>query len=175
MKALCTRVRLVINCTGPFRFYGDQVVKACVEAGTNYCVRTKTIPHIPPPNPTTSCCTVPRSHSALHTAALNPLAPRAANSVRRTLPASPSLSSRCIDDLGFIYYLLFIELDRFGDVTQPRPGTEPEAYARWQLGAGHFSVHVSYRAVAAFPALATLRCALCSRHSDGGEARARRG
>lgn len=37
MKALCTRVRLVINCTGPFRFYGDQVVKACVEAGTNYC------------------------------------------------------------------------------------------------------------------------------------------
>jgi short subunit dehydrogenase-like uncharacterized protein len=26
----------MLNCVGPYRFFGEQVVKACVEAGTDY-------------------------------------------------------------------------------------------------------------------------------------------
>lgn len=33
---MCKRTRLVINCVGPYRFFGEPVVKACVEAGTDY-------------------------------------------------------------------------------------------------------------------------------------------
>lgn len=28
--------RVVINCCGPYRFYGEPVVKACIENGTHY-------------------------------------------------------------------------------------------------------------------------------------------
>ncbi|XP_020572923.1 probable mitochondrial saccharopine dehydrogenase-like oxidoreductase At5g39410 [Phalaenopsis equestris] len=33
---LFRRTRLVLNCVGPFRLYGDPVVAACVEVGTDY-------------------------------------------------------------------------------------------------------------------------------------------
>eukprot|EP00002_Diphylleia_rotans_P030557 TRINITY_DN6290_c0_g1_i1.p1 TRINITY_DN6290_c0_g1~~TRINITY_DN6290_c0_g1_i1.p1 ORF type:complete len:165 (+),score=27.99 TRINITY_DN6290_c0_g1_i1:67-561(+) len=33
---ICKRARLVINCVGPFRFYGEAVVRACVTNGTDY-------------------------------------------------------------------------------------------------------------------------------------------
>lgn len=28
--------RVLVNCVGPYRFYGEAVVKACVEAKTDY-------------------------------------------------------------------------------------------------------------------------------------------
>ncbi|CAD5179200.1 unnamed protein product [Musa acuminata subsp. malaccensis] len=36
LLALCRRTRLVLDCVGPFRLYGEPVVAACVEAGTDY-------------------------------------------------------------------------------------------------------------------------------------------
>ncbi|OQR95115.1 hypothetical protein ACHHYP_00388 [Achlya hypogyna] len=36
MAALCSSTRLVINCTGPYRLFGEPVVRACVAAGTHY-------------------------------------------------------------------------------------------------------------------------------------------
>lgn len=33
---MCKKTRLIINTVGPYRFYGEPVVKACVEAGTDY-------------------------------------------------------------------------------------------------------------------------------------------
>ncbi|XP_055328322.1 saccharopine dehydrogenase-like oxidoreductase [Paramacrobiotus metropolitanus] len=33
---MCRQGKVVINCVGPYRFYGEQVVKACVDAGTHY-------------------------------------------------------------------------------------------------------------------------------------------
>nr|XP_002125674.1 saccharopine dehydrogenase-like oxidoreductase [Ciona intestinalis] len=33
---MCSRARVVLNCVGPYRFFGEPVVKACVEAKTNY-------------------------------------------------------------------------------------------------------------------------------------------
>lgn len=33
---LCKRTRLILTAVGPYRFYGEPLVKACVEAGTNY-------------------------------------------------------------------------------------------------------------------------------------------
>ena len=36
LSALGARCRLVLNCTGPCRFYGDAVVTACIRAGTDY-------------------------------------------------------------------------------------------------------------------------------------------
>lgn len=33
---MCRQTRLVINCVGPFRWYGEQVVRACVQMATNY-------------------------------------------------------------------------------------------------------------------------------------------
>lgn len=36
LRKMAAVAELVINCTGPYRFYGENVVKACVEAGTNY-------------------------------------------------------------------------------------------------------------------------------------------
>lgn len=33
---MCKRTRLIINCVGPYRFFGEPVVKACVEAGADY-------------------------------------------------------------------------------------------------------------------------------------------
>jgi len=36
LLAMCARADVVINCTGPFRFYGPPVVKACIAQATNY-------------------------------------------------------------------------------------------------------------------------------------------
>jgi short subunit dehydrogenase-like uncharacterized protein len=36
MLALARSARLVLNCTGPYRFFGDTVVKACVASETHY-------------------------------------------------------------------------------------------------------------------------------------------
>ncbi|CAG8543372.1 10170_t:CDS:2, partial [Acaulospora colombiana] len=36
LQALTRRTKVIINCVGPFRFYGEAVVKACIENGTDY-------------------------------------------------------------------------------------------------------------------------------------------
>ncbi len=36
VKSMASQARVVLNCVGPYRFFGEQVVKACVEAGTNH-------------------------------------------------------------------------------------------------------------------------------------------
>ncbi|KAG0460232.1 hypothetical protein HPP92_023360 [Vanilla planifolia] len=36
LLAICRRTGLLINCVGPFRLYGEPVVAACVETGTDY-------------------------------------------------------------------------------------------------------------------------------------------
>lgn len=33
---MARQARVIINCVGPFRFHGEQVVKACIEEGTHY-------------------------------------------------------------------------------------------------------------------------------------------
>uniref|UniRef100_A0A1B6MG41 Saccharopine dehydrogenase NADP binding domain-containing protein n=1 Tax=Graphocephala atropunctata TaxID=36148 RepID=A0A1B6MG41_9HEMI len=38
-KSLCemaVRAKVVVNCVGPYRFYGEPVVKACIESGTHH-------------------------------------------------------------------------------------------------------------------------------------------
>ncbi|KAF5285427.1 hypothetical protein FQA39_LY16681 [Lamprigera yunnana] len=35
LKAMTARAKLIINCCGPYRFYGEQVVKACIETSTH--------------------------------------------------------------------------------------------------------------------------------------------
>ena len=34
--AMARQARLVLNCVGPYRFYGESVVEACVEAGAHH-------------------------------------------------------------------------------------------------------------------------------------------
>lgn len=36
LKKMAERARIIINCCGPYRFYGEPVVKACIEAGTHH-------------------------------------------------------------------------------------------------------------------------------------------
>ncbi len=36
MKRLAREAKVVLNCVGPYRHFGEQVVKACVEAGCDY-------------------------------------------------------------------------------------------------------------------------------------------
>eukprot|EP00698_Gefionella_okellyi_P017745 TRINITY_DN5232_c0_g2_i1.p1 TRINITY_DN5232_c0_g2~~TRINITY_DN5232_c0_g2_i1.p1 ORF type:complete len:402 (+),score=73.19 TRINITY_DN5232_c0_g2_i1:170-1375(+) len=36
LRALCKRSRLLLNCVGPYRFFGEQVVSACLEESTDY-------------------------------------------------------------------------------------------------------------------------------------------
>eukprot|EP00297_Palpitomonas_bilix_P006333 CAMPEP_0113898904 /NCGR_PEP_ID=MMETSP0780_2-20120614/19688_1 /TAXON_ID=652834 /ORGANISM="Palpitomonas bilix" /LENGTH=435 /DNA_ID=CAMNT_0000890919 /DNA_START=74 /DNA_END=1381 /DNA_ORIENTATION=+ /assembly_acc=CAM_ASM_000599 len=36
LRAMCRRTRFVLNCVGPYRFFGEAVVKACVQEGTHY-------------------------------------------------------------------------------------------------------------------------------------------
>jgi short subunit dehydrogenase-like uncharacterized protein len=36
LRAMCYRARLVLNATGPYRFYGEAVVKACVDQNCDY-------------------------------------------------------------------------------------------------------------------------------------------
>lgn len=33
---MCRQAKVVVNCVGPFRWYGEQVVRACVQMSTNY-------------------------------------------------------------------------------------------------------------------------------------------
>lgn len=36
LRRMASRAKVVINCCGPYRFYGPAVVKACVEEGTHH-------------------------------------------------------------------------------------------------------------------------------------------
>lgn len=36
LKEMTAQARVIVNCCGPYRFYGEQVVKACVETGTSH-------------------------------------------------------------------------------------------------------------------------------------------
>jgi short subunit dehydrogenase-like uncharacterized protein len=36
IKEMCQNSTVLVNCVGPFRFHGEQVVSACVEAGSDY-------------------------------------------------------------------------------------------------------------------------------------------
>lgn len=36
LKDLAQSTKVVISCVGPFRFFGEPIVKACAESGTNY-------------------------------------------------------------------------------------------------------------------------------------------
>lgn len=36
LNAMAKVSRVVLNCVGPYRFYGEAVVKACVENGANH-------------------------------------------------------------------------------------------------------------------------------------------
>ncbi|WP_417545511.1 saccharopine dehydrogenase family protein [Marinobacter sp.] len=37
LKAMCEQTRVVISTVGPYALYGEPLVKACVETGTDYC------------------------------------------------------------------------------------------------------------------------------------------
>ncbi|XP_022091289.1 saccharopine dehydrogenase-like oxidoreductase [Acanthaster planci] len=36
MDAMCKQGKLLLNCVGPYRFYGEQVVRACIENGCHH-------------------------------------------------------------------------------------------------------------------------------------------
>ncbi|KAH7532691.1 hypothetical protein FEM48_Zijuj04G0049100 [Ziziphus jujuba var. spinosa] len=36
LRRLCTQTKLILNCVGPFRLYGEPVVAACAETGCDY-------------------------------------------------------------------------------------------------------------------------------------------
>lgn len=36
IEEMATKCKVIINCCGPYRFYGEVVVKACIEAGTHH-------------------------------------------------------------------------------------------------------------------------------------------
>ncbi len=36
LEAMASRARVVLNCVGPYRFYGEQVVKACLASGAHH-------------------------------------------------------------------------------------------------------------------------------------------
>ncbi|KAM7268112.1 hypothetical protein ACFE04_010278 [Oxalis oulophora] len=36
LRRLCSQTKLILNCVGPFRLYGDPVVAACVQTGCDY-------------------------------------------------------------------------------------------------------------------------------------------
>jgi short subunit dehydrogenase-like uncharacterized protein len=37
MRELCAKARLIVSTVGPYALYGEELVKACVESGTDYC------------------------------------------------------------------------------------------------------------------------------------------
>lgn len=37
LNALCAQTRVVVSTVGPYAFYGEPLIKACVENGTDYC------------------------------------------------------------------------------------------------------------------------------------------
>ena len=36
VEAMAAQATVVLNCVGPYRFHGEQVVKACVKMATNH-------------------------------------------------------------------------------------------------------------------------------------------
>ncbi|XP_067612766.1 saccharopine dehydrogenase-like oxidoreductase [Eurosta solidaginis] len=36
IKEMASKCKVIVNCCGPYRFYGEVVVKACIEAGTHH-------------------------------------------------------------------------------------------------------------------------------------------
>jgi short subunit dehydrogenase-like uncharacterized protein len=36
LSEMASKARVVLNCVGPYRFYGEAVVKACVDNGTSH-------------------------------------------------------------------------------------------------------------------------------------------
>ena len=37
LKELCERTRVVVSTVGPYALYGEPLIRACVENGTDYC------------------------------------------------------------------------------------------------------------------------------------------
>ena len=36
IRSMCERARIIINCVGPYRFFGEKIVKECLETGTHH-------------------------------------------------------------------------------------------------------------------------------------------
>jgi short subunit dehydrogenase-like uncharacterized protein len=36
IKKMTEQAKVIANCCGPYRFYGESVVKACIATGTHY-------------------------------------------------------------------------------------------------------------------------------------------
>lgn len=36
LRAMAASARVLLNCVGPFRYWGEPVVRACIGAGTHY-------------------------------------------------------------------------------------------------------------------------------------------
>jgi len=37
LRAMCGQTRVVVSTVGPYALYGEPLIKACVESGTDYC------------------------------------------------------------------------------------------------------------------------------------------
>jgi len=46
LRAMCARTDVVVSTVGPYAYYGSPLVKACVDAGTDYCDLTGEVPWI---------------------------------------------------------------------------------------------------------------------------------
>jgi short subunit dehydrogenase-like uncharacterized protein len=36
LREMATQARVVVNCVGPYRFYGEAVVRVCIASGAHY-------------------------------------------------------------------------------------------------------------------------------------------
>ena len=36
LREMASQARVVVNCVGPYRFYGEPVVRACIASGAHY-------------------------------------------------------------------------------------------------------------------------------------------
>jgi short subunit dehydrogenase-like uncharacterized protein len=36
LQQMASQARVVVNCVGPYRFYGEPVVRACIASGAHY-------------------------------------------------------------------------------------------------------------------------------------------
>ena len=36
LREMASQARVVVNCVGPYRFYGETVVRACIESGAHH-------------------------------------------------------------------------------------------------------------------------------------------
>jgi short subunit dehydrogenase-like uncharacterized protein len=36
LREMATQARIVVNCVGPYRFYGETVVRACIASGAHH-------------------------------------------------------------------------------------------------------------------------------------------